>query len=392
MSDENDSSRTESPTPRRQEQAREEGQVARSRELSTSLTLLSAGLLFYAAGPSLVQGFARIVRIGLSVSSADAFDTNGMLNKMATLVLEAIGAVAPLFIVLVIVAVLGPMLVGGWNISAKALQPDFTRLSPMRGLGNIFSWQGIGELAKAVMKAALVGLAAVTVFWNIQGELFGLAAMPVDLALSASGNLLVWAFLMIGSSLALVAAADVPFQIWRHNKGLSMTREEVRKEMRETDGDPQMKARIRSEQRARARARMMQEVPKADVIVTNPLHYAVALSYKSSSMRAPTVVAKGAELMAARIRDLGTAHGVPVLQAPPLARALYFNAEVGQEIPGPLYNAVAQVLAYVHQLRYWRDMGGRAPNAPTELPVPAELDPQSRQPGRQPSPQPRGEQ
>ena len=379
MAEENDSARTEAPTPRRLEQAREEGQVARSRELSTSLTLLAAGLMFYAAGPQFVEGFARVLRLGLSLSSADAFDSGGMLRRLASLALEAAGAVAPLMIALLVVALLGPTLVGGWILSARAVQPDFSRLSPLRGLKNIFSWHGAGELTKAVLKALLVALAALAVFWTTQGELLGLAAAPAGRALSASGDLLAWAFLILAGSLVLVAAVDVPFQIWRHRKGLAMTREEVRKEMRETEGDPQIKARIRSEQRARARSRMMQEVPKADVIVTNPLHYAVALSYKASSMGAPTVVAKGAELLAARIRDLGTEHRVPILQAPPLARALYFNTEVGQEIPGPLYNAVAQVLAYVHQLRRWREAGGRPPVEPSELPVPAELDSRSHQ-------------
>jgi flagellar biosynthetic protein FlhB len=331
--------------------------------------------MFYAAGPQFVEGFARVLRLGLSLSSADAFDSGGMLARMARLALEAAGAVAPLMIALLVVALLAPTLVGGWILSVRAVQPDFSRLSPLRGLKNIFSWHGAGELTKAILKSLLVGMAALAVFWTTQGELLGLAAAPVERALSASGGLLAWAFLMLAGSLALVAAADVPFQIWRHRKGLSMTREEVRKEMRESEGDPQIKSRIRNEQRARARSRMMQEVPKADVIVTNPLHYAVALSYKTSSMRAPIVVAKGAELLAARIRDLGTEHSVPVLEAPPLARALYFNTEVGHEIPGSLYNAVAQVLAYVHQLRRWREVGGRAPIEPGELPVPAELDP-----------------
>lgn len=379
MAEENDSARTEAPTPRRLEQAREEGQVARSRELSTSLTLLAAGLMFYAAGPQFVEGFARVLRLGLSLSSADAFDSGGMPARLASLALEAAGAVAPLMIALLVVALLGPTLVGGWILSARAVQPDFARLSPLRGLTMIFSWHGAGELTKAVLKALVVALAALAVYWTTQGEFLGLAATPVDRALSTSGGLLAWAFLILAGSLALVAAADVPFQIWRNRKGLAMTREEVRKEMRETDGDPQIKARIRSEQRARARSRMMQEVPKADVIVTNPLHYAVALGYKASSMGAPTVMAKGAELLAARIRDLGAEHRVPIVQAPPLARALYFNTEVGQEIPGPLYNAVAQVLAYVHQLRRWREAGGSPPVEPAELPVPAELDSRSRE-------------
>jgi len=375
MAEENDTPRTEEPTPRRLEQSREEGKVARSRELSTTLTLISAALVFYSAGPHVIDGFARTLRMGLSLSRADAYDSGGMLTRLAGIGLEGAGAVAPLMVTLLAVALLGPTLIGGWILSAKAVQPDFSRLSPLRGLKNMFSWNGVGELIKAVLKALLLALAAFAVYWNTQDELLALAAVPAGRALSDSGALLVWAFLVLASSLVLVAGADVPFQLWRYRKGLAMTREEVRKELRETEGDPQIKGRIRSEQRARARARMMQEVPKADVIVTNPLHYAVALRYKAASMGAPSVVAKGAELLAARIRDLGAEHGVPVLQAPPLARALYFNTDIGQEIPGPLYNAVAQVLAYVHQLRRWRETGGSAPVEPRELPVPSDLDP-----------------
>lgn len=382
MADESDSPRTEKATPRRLEQAREEGQVARSRELSTSLMLLAAGLLFYTSGPRFVDGFARLMRQGLSLSNAEAFDSTSMLARLAGIAAEGLSAAAPLLIVLVTVALLAPTLVGGWIFSVQAVQPDFSRLSPMRGLKQMFSSHGFGELAKSIGKAALVGVTAFAILWNVQGEILGLAAVASEHGLHALGGLLAWAFLILGSSMALIAAADVPFQIWRHGKGMEMTREEVRKEMRESDGDPQMKSRIRKEQRERARARMMQEVPKADVIVTNPLHYAVALRYSESSMRAPTVVAKGAELVAARIRDLGAEHSVPILQSPRLARALYFHAEVGQEIPAQLYNAVAQVLAYVYQLRHWRSAGetaggGRPPELPNELPVPEEMDPQS---------------
>ena len=377
MADETDSPRTEHATPRRLEQAREEGQVARSRELSTSLMLFAAGLMFYAAGPRMIDGFASMLRTGLSLSSADAFDTGGMLARFASMALDALVAVAPLLAVLVIVAVLTPTLVGGWIFSAQAVLPDFSRLSPMRGLKMILSWHGAGELVKSVGKASLVGIAALGVFRSTHGDFMGLVATPTGDGLAAFGVTLTWAFLIIASSLAVIAAADVPFQIWRHGKSLSMTRDEVRKEMRETEGDPQVKSRIRKEQRDRARARMMQEVPKADVVVVNPLHYAVALSYREASMRAPTVVAKGAELVAARIRDLASEHGIPILQAPPLARALYFNTDVGQEIPAPLYNAVAQVLAYVYQLRVWRSgsvRGSREPVEPTNLPVPSDMN------------------
>ncbi|MBI4290289.1 MAG: flagellar type III secretion system protein FlhB [Betaproteobacteria bacterium] len=381
MAEESDSPRTEPASPRRLEQAREEGQIARSRELTTSLLLLAAGALFLLAGPHIVEAFLRILRRGLSLSSADAFDQASILSRLASLSTDGLIALAPALALLVLVSLIGPALIGGWIFASKAIQPDFSRLSPLRGIKLMFSWHAAGELAKAIAKALLVAVAASAAIWAIKGELLGLALVPVEQGPVAAGGILARLFLVVSASLALVAAFDVPFQIWRHRRGLRMTREEVRKDLRESEGDPQLKGRIRNEQRAMARRRMMQEVPKADVIVTNPTHYAVALAYRDSGMRAPTVVAKGAALVAARIRAIGEEHRVPVFEAPPLARALYFSTEIGAEIPGPLYNAVAQVLAYVYQLRRWQAGGGgagraAAPVVPQDLPVPPELDPQ----------------
>ena len=380
MAEESDSPRTEPASQRRLEQAREEGQIARSRELTTSLLLLAAGALFVVAGTHIVEAFLRILRRGLSLSSADAFDEASILSRLASLSTDSLIALSPVLVLLVVVSLLGPTLIGGWIFALKAIQPDFSRLSPLRGIKLMFSWHGAGELAKAIAKALLVSVAASAAIWAIRGDLLGLALVPAEQGPAAAGGLLTHLFLVVSASLALVAAFDVPFQIWRHRRSLRMTREEVRKDLRESEGDPQLKGRIRNEQRALARRRMMQEVPKADVIVTNPTHYAVALAYRDSRMRAPTVVAKGAALVAARIRAIGEEHRVPVFEAPPLARALYFSTEIGAEIPGPLYNAVAQVLAYVYQLRRWRAAPatadrGTAPAVPQNLPVPPELDP-----------------
>jgi flagellar biosynthetic protein FlhB len=284
-------------------------------------------------------------------------------------------ALAPFLLLVLVVALLAPMLLSGWLFSAQALQPDFGRLNPVSGIGRLFSAVSLGELGKAVGKAMLVGGVAGWALWSRRDELLGLSVEPLAAGVAHMGEVLAVIFLLVSASLVLIAGIDVPLQIWQHHKQLRMTREEVRQEAKESEGDPQVKARIRSMQREAARKRMMAEVPKAQVIVTNPTQYAVALRYEAN-MRAPRVVAKGTHLLAERIREAGVEHGVPILQAPPLARALYRHAGLGEEIPTALFDAVAEVLAWVYQLKR-REAGAAAPAPPRDLPVPAELDPEA---------------
>jgi flagellar biosynthetic protein FlhB len=297
-----------------------------------------------------------------------------MLAPLGGQAADALLACAPLLVLLVIAALAAPQLLGGWLFTANALRFDFKRVDPIAGFGRLFSWQALAELAKALAKAALVSAVAVAVLWHYKDPLLELAVLPLESAAAQAARLVVASLALIAGALVLVAAADVPFQLWRHADGLKMSKEEVRRENRETEGDPHVKAVIRSQQREMARRRMMAEVPKADVIVTNPTHYAVALRYDDSAMRAPRVVAKGADAVAAKIREVGEANHVPILESPPLARALYRHAELGDEIPAALYTAVAEVLAYVFQLRRHNLHGEAAPQPLREVPVPAELD------------------
>jgi flagellar biosynthetic protein FlhB len=255
------------------------------------------------------------------------------------------------------------------------LRIDLARLNPLRGLKNIVSSQGAVELAKAIAKCVLLGAIGAWTLMNGWAAMQALSVNEARNAVPGLGTLLLDAFFALAAGLGVIALIDVPYQLWRHRSGLKMTREEIRQEQRETDGDPQQKARIRGLQRAMARRRMMAAVPTADVIVANPTHYAVALEYREGRMRAPRVVAKGADLVAQRIREIGAAHGVPLLEAPPLARALYRHAELGADIPAALFVAVAQVLAYVHQVQRFRTAGGAPPAAPRDLDVPSGLDP-----------------
>ncbi len=375
MAEESDLEKTEEATPKRLEKAREEGQVARSLELTTFSVLLvaAAGLLFM--GADMIDKLMRIMKVGMQMERDLAFQTDLMLNRLYELTFEGLISIAPILFLLLVVAFFAPMLLSGWMFSTKALMPKFDRINPFKGLGRIFSVNSLIELVKAILKTIVIGGVAALVIWHNKEAVMALLAVPVHLGISRTGDFLAMSFLLIVGAMMLVVVIDVPYKIWEHAKQLRMTKEEIRKENKDSEGDPFVKARIRGLQREAARRRMMSEIPKADVIVTNPTHYAVALRYQSNSMRAPKVVAKGVHLLAARIREVAEAHRIPILEAPPLARALYHHAELESEIPEKLYTAVAEVLAYVFQLRRYNEYGGAAPKPPVDVPVPAELDP-----------------
>ena len=378
MAEDSDLERTEQPSERRLEKAREEGQVARSREFASFALLIAAGGALWFGGADLTRRMALNVKSGLAIDRAAAFDPNAMLVRLFDQSWDVLLAFAPFLGLLVIVAAAAPLLLSGWVFSWSAVQPDFARLNPLRGAGNIVSIHGLIELAKAIAKVVLIGSVAALVVWHHQDQVFALMREPLELALAHGANLIGLSFLTVAGSLLVIAAADVPFQLWNYRYRLRMTRDQLREEAKELEGDPQVKAAVRSAQREMARKRMMAAVPKADVVVTNPTHYAVALKYEAEAMRAPRVVAKGANLVAARIRELAEENRVPVLEAPPLARALYRHTEIGEQIPEKLFTAVAQVLAYVFQLRRYEEHGGIAPRAPEDLPVPDDLDPAAR--------------
>lgn len=379
MAGESDLEKTEPATPRKLEKAREDGQVVRSPELTTFILLLVAAGGVWFMGSSLMGQLSAVVKNGLRMERESMFDSQLMLLRFAQQASDAVLALLPLFLLLIVTALVAPMLLSGWLFSAKALQPDFKRINPMSGLGRMFSKKSLVELVKALSKALVIGGVGILVIWHSRDAVLSLASQSVEIGITSMGHLLGVSFFIIVSSMLLIVLIDVPFQIWDHAEKLKMTKEEVRKEMKEDEGDPHVKARIRSLQREAARKRMMAEIPKADVIITNPTHYAVALRYQDAAMRAPKVVAKGSHLLAGRIRELAQQHQIPILESPRLARALYHHTELGDEIPETLYTAVAEVLAYVFQLRRYREYGGAVPQLSQELPVPEELDPQSRQ-------------
>ncbi|GIZ52649.1 flagellar biosynthesis protein FlhB [Noviherbaspirillum aridicola] len=375
MAEDSDLEKTEPASPRKLEQAREEGDIPRSRELATCTVLLAAGLGLWVTGEQLVRRLNHMLAEGLSFEREQAFDFSLLLMRLGDACIDVLIALAPLAGILLLVALGSPLLIGGWLFSSKSLAPKFARLNPLSGIGNMFSTRSLVELIKAIGKTVLVGVISWTVIAGQLEPMLALSTEPLQNGAAHLGDMLVIGFITIVFGLVVIALIDVPYQLWHYANKLKMTREELRQESKESDGDPQVKARIRQLQREMARRRMMSEVPTADVVVTNPTHYAVALRYTEGKNRAPVVVAKGADEVAAKIRELAAENNVALLEAPPLARALYKHTELGDEIPAALYTAVAEVLAYVFQLRVFNKQGGARPNMPTELQVPADMDP-----------------
>lgn len=376
MAEDSDLEKTEEPTGRRLEQAREEGQVPHSRELGTFLVLMVAAASFWMMGGWFMQRSMVIARKAFTIEPPYAHEPDLMLVRLVDVAFDALFVFWPIVFLLVLAAVLPPFFLNSWVFSTKAFVPNLKRMNPVSGVGRMFSWNSLMELGKSILKATLIGGIAVLMIWKERDEIFGLLAEPLEAGLAHAGQLVSFSFLILVSSLVIVVAADVPFQLWQYFNKLKMTKEEVKQEMKEMMGDPHVKGRIRSLQMQAARKRMMSAVPQANVIVTNPTHFAVALSYQSG-MAAPKVVAKGTGMIALKIREIANQHGVPILEAPPLARALNKHAELDAEIPSALYNAVAEVLAYVYQLANWRQAGGVYPVPPRDLPVPSELVPEA---------------
>jgi flagellar biosynthetic protein FlhB len=360
------------PSARRLDEARRRGQVPRSRELNTVAVTLAGVAAIVLLGPGVASDLRGLFVEHIALSRADVFDPAAAIRHLGDALTAVLVILAPFFATTVAAAVLASVALGGVQFSGEALRFDLGKLSPLRGVQRIFSLHGLAELVKALAKFLFLGGVAAFLVWTEFEHFVLLAKMDIEAALAETADLLGWTTLVVASSAILIALVDVPFQLWDYKRQLKMTQQEVRDELKDTEGRPEVRSRIRQLQREVARRRMMEEVPNADVIVTNPTHYAVALRYDPGRMQAPVLVAKGAELVAANIRKVGQAHAVPVVEAPSLARALYFNVELGDPIPAGLYLAVAKLLAYVFQLRAARQEGEGVPGLP-DFPVPDEL-------------------
>ena len=357
--------KTEQPTEKRLHEAREKGQRPRSRDLTAAAVRLTAGIALQSMGNTMGERLGTLMRSGLSLTRAQTMDPAQMMVLLGSEALDALLTIGPVLALTAFAAVSAPLVLGGWSFAASAIAPDFSRLDPAAGLGRMFSARAAVELGKALAKFAVVATAGIIVMRGNSAALLGLGAEPIHAAIGHAVNISGQALTSLTAALIVIAAIDVPFQLYQHNSDLKMTRDEIKQEAKESEGSPEVKGRIRKLQREIAEGRMMADVAKADVVVVNPTHFAVALRYDDTRMRAPIVVGKGVDLIAARIREVATANNVPIFEAPPLARALHRSVKIGDEIPANLYVAVAQVLTYVFQLRRAR----RDQLTPPELPV-----------------------
>ena len=364
MAEEQFQERTEPATPKRLQEAREKGQIARSKELNAMAVTLAGALAVFLLGEGMVDDVTGLMAANLALPRPAVLGTEQMLVYLKDATLAACLMLLPWLFLLTVVALLAPLSLGGWSFSTQAMQFKGDRINPVAGLKRLFAMRGLVELLKALAKFMLVGAIAVLVLNWLSDEFIGLGRRSLMEALNHSGWLMAIAFVLFSAGLILIAAVDVPFQIWDHGKKLRMTRQEVKDELKETEGRPEVRSKVRSLQQEVAQRRMLEDIPIASVVVTNPTHYAVALRYDAEALNAPVVVAKGADLMALRIREIATEHGVPIFEAPPLARALYAGTEIGDEIEERLYVAVAQVLTYIYQLDRYLAGVGTAPDRP----------------------------
>ncbi len=356
--------RTEQPTPKRREDARKKGDVPRSRELTmTGVMLSGAGAMLAFAGPMshrLLGAFEE----SFTVERDLLLDERYLPVALAEMASRGFTSLLPLVVVLVFAVLLFSAALGGFSFSMKAVAFKGERLNPIKGLKRIFSANALNELVKAMAKFGVVATIAIAWLWFSAGKLLDLGRLPVGEAIVSALKICGVSLLVVSTGLILIAAVDVPFQLWQYQKKLRMTRQQVKDEFKETEGRPEVKSRIRALQQQAAQRRMMEDVPTADVVITNPTHFAVALKYDDTKMGAPYVVAKGKDLVAQRIREIATENNVPLFSAPPLARVLFRTTDIGEEIPARLYTAVAQVLAYIYQLNETLRPGQRRPEPP----------------------------
>ena len=343
--------RTEQPTAKRLSEARKKGQVARSRELNTLLVMLASAIALWVLSGPAVSGITDIITLALS-PEGDVLKTPELIpGHLASVMLSALLLITPFLLITVVAALAGPTAMGGLLFSPEAIAFKLEKLDPIKGLGRVFSTKGLIELVKALLKFFLVLGVAVLVYKFMEREVMALIRFDVIDGIVRAGSMIMLALVLLSATLVLIAAIDVPYQLWSHNKQMKMTKQEIKDENKETDGRHEVKARVRQLQHEVSQRRMLQDVPDADVVITNPTHYSVALKYDTNGSGAPRVVAKGQDLIALKIRSIAIEHDVAIYEEPPLARALHGTTEIGDEIPGPLFLAVARVLAYVFHLR-----------------------------------------
>ncbi|MDQ7015346.1 MAG: flagellar biosynthesis protein FlhB [Gammaproteobacteria bacterium] len=368
--------KTEDPTPKRLSDAKKKGQVARSKDLATMTMTLFGSVGIWFLGSSMLEQLQAVLTGSFVISAQSVRDINYLYASMSKTMVDFVMILLPFLLLMFFIAAVSPLLLGGWAFSAKSISFKINKVNPFAGLKRIFSINGLVELLKAFLKFVLVSFVAVWVIFDSLGQLLSLSQYSFFVSLEQTFELLVWSLIFFAMGLVVIAFIDVPFQLFQHKKKLKMSKQEIRDEMKDTEGKPEVKSRIRQLQQEMAQSRMMEEVPNADVIIVNPTHFSVALRYDQETMRAPLLVAKGTDLIAHKIQEVAALHEVEVVESAHLARSLFVNTDLNEAIPGPLYMAVAQVLAFVFQLRAARAAGKQAPPIPQpEIPHEYQVEP-----------------
>ncbi len=375
MSEDSDLEKTEPASGRKIEKAREQGQVPKSQELMSFVSMIVASSTLIMMSTTFLEYFSKLMKQALIFDRKLITNPHDTLEVFYHMAWDTLFILLPFLVIVMIAVIVSSMSMTGMLFSLESLAPKFDKLNPIAGLGRMFSKNSLVQLSLSVLKAILIGSLAYLVVQNRQAELLGLISEPFAESFNHVWQIVIWTFIWLAGSMLFLVLIDVPYQLYTYNEQMKMTKQEAKDEAKESDGNPEIKSRIRSLQRQAARKRMMSNVPQADVIVTNPTHFAVALKYDNKEMAAPIVLAKGTLKLAERIIEIGKENKIAVLQYPPLARALYKHVEVEQEIPSALYSAVAEILAYIYQLRRYETLGGERPEMPKNLEVPEDLDP-----------------
>lgn len=368
---EDGSEKTESASSKKLEDARKKGNLPRSKDLSSALLLIIAAATIYGTGAYLAQDLEKVFRFNFVIDREDIFHYGRMIFHLYSSIVSVMNSMVVMMAILAVAGIIGSIGLGGLNFAWEPLLPKLSKMNPITGLKRMFSVQSLVELLKSIAKVALVGTVATMVIYHFLEETLGLTFQSIQLAIAHGVSMVIWSFVFIALALALIAAIDVPFQIWTHKEKLKMTKQEVKDEYKQQEGDPQVKGRIRQLQQQAAMNRMMTDVPEADVIITNPSHFSVALKYDQDGGKAPVMLAKGADFIALKIREVGNHYDIPVIQSPALTRAIFHHTEIGEEIPQGLFQAVAQLLAYVYQLKNVKN-GAARPDVMPNLDVPDE--------------------
>jgi len=365
--------KTEDPTDKRKKDSREKGEIARSKELNTLAVMVAGCGALLAFGGHLAQSLLELMRSNFTLSREVLLDERYMGIFLLQSGKVAILATQPILVTMLLAALIGPVALGGWLFAASSMAPKFSRMNPAAGLKRMFSMHALTELLKALAKFAIILIVAIMVLAKDRADLLAIANEPLEMAIIHSVQLVGWSALWMSCGLALIAAVDVPFQLYSSKQKLMMTKQEVKDEHKDAEGRPEVKGRVRQLQREMSQRRMMTAIPEADVIITNPTHYAVALKYDPEKGNAPVLLAKGSDFIALKIREIGNEHRIQVLESPALARSIFYSTELEQQSPAGVYRAVAQVLAYVYQIRQYQAGRGKRPDPLKDLPIPPDL-------------------